>query len=652
MILFFLAICMFISSSDSVCSELQDDLKIYLQNINQKYVHLSLIHSECMMDRLPLATQKTLWFLNSKIALQAFYVWKEVGGCKLGEHYEEIIATTLYRLRKRLEILWNVKYKEKLGEDALHEYYQLIKDADYNFSHECFINEKICAINEKVLFSYMDDVIEQSVNTKIHESSEPELQETQSTTKRTQTSAAAALRSATDLPIWAKQEWVKIIKLKKEQLVFEHMFNKFVRDIDILVDENMVPHVHATPANMLEVKKNFLLYAYNTALLVLTISWKSTYKKKMGKHNIDIFYELIQHCWDDYPDHIFDIVIDREVNQTKARIIFVDKVTIFIENQIGQAVQNYLQEQEKKSQEERQAHELLEQTKKNEILRLDELRKQKQQCSNRFDRCKQSLEELFTHYTKDIFKTFYDSCQLILTQEYDDLCKVCQDKKNHEFQNSCKMVQDQQQTRQLKRMQDAAQQQLLLAANAQSAQRFYDAQQTSEMRKMKEQKRLYSKQYKEKIRELFSLSDCARAAIETEEELKIKNIDTLMKREWKIAMLATIKRSNDTIKFLKHKEHHLAENNANLAKRLHTIEMQRLSEMEHNNQVIQQLQRLLATRSTVHSNHEANPPVINSSISTQPLLPPYTDSTSPSNSGSISLTELLCNPLLRLTETP
>ncbi|HSW76235.1 MAG TPA: hypothetical protein VLG50_04290 [Candidatus Saccharimonadales bacterium] len=657
MVLVFLSVFICAISNTSICSEISKDFSIYsklpsdlatfIQNIDNKYMQ-----KQSMIDVLPLhllnMNQKiTLVCFNTKITLDAYRAWKDVG-CVMGEEQEESIAIALSHLKKRFEIAWDVKYKEQLGSCSIEQYYQLIQDAAYTFPKECFIQEGQCILNEKVLFSYIDHVVDQSIQkfkqlVKSKASNILHAQLVQAVEKAVtyaQTSAPAAICSAAILPTWAKNDYAKILKLKNNFL--EPMYNKFAENIEQIVEQNVIPQVDISIVNIVNLKKSFLIQAYNTILLILTTYWEQTYKAKMGEQNQVKYYELLQYCWDDYPEKIFGIIVEKEGNQTKAQIIFLPQAAEFIENKIAKVVHTYIEEQ-KKVKAEQQARELSEQDKKQRLMHLEKIRKQKQELSNRFDRCKQFLEQLEFQQKKDVLTLFLNSCDVTLSEHNDNLSQFYKNEKNQVFENSCKILQEQQHTKEIKRQQDQEKQQALIDANAQSAQRFYDAQQTLEMRKMKEYKRLFMKQYREKTKELCSLCNAQRSAIEREEESKIKNIYSMMQGEWKVAMLAALKRSFETVKFLKRKELDLVRNNTDLAKRLQesdaTIlryaqeknelssqkdeqsqknveltdqlqkhEMQHLLELAHKNEIIQHLQELITARVFAHRNSQLTPP--------------------------------------------
>ena len=550
---------------------------------------------EKVTDMIPqgsmeVARMRNLLSFNKKIGLLGLKAFQS--GQNYGVNQVSEIINFFNRLNGRIDILWNITYKEQLGEVAQAQYYKLIADSTYEFPEECFICKDRCTINEKKLFEHIDQVIAQSVETfKQLQSSESSrlvsselagkelsgpgnimdrpmteiadqlIKALDSVAARDQSQVAQAVQmaqaaagaqsskiitqliiptapsSSLSVPMWAKAEFAVLCKDKDRPLVLKSIYNKLAIQVEQAVEQDVALHPGQKSAiEIVGCKKSLVnqLYAYFAS--IITKHWNQTYHAMMNDsvHGLENYYDIVQHCLDDYQEELLHFWLVQEGSENKIRCIFPSKTVHFIDNKIRKDISLYLEDQ-KKLQEDQQKHLLAEQARRVESLRLEELQKQKQIVANQFNTLfRQPAEQLFSAFGKDKQQLLSDS----YAQTNDQVFQAYVAQMDSEYQKSSKLVKE--------RIQEKIRnKQELVAANAASAQKFYEAEQETEKRKCAARKRFLMTLFTSKVKELFSSFDSGRAAIETEELLGAAKIGADMQNDWRLAAQVTMKRMQD-----------------------------------------------------------------------------------------------------------
>lgn len=650
MFFIFLSVIVFLTSDAMHCSE--------SHKASQQHFQESLLDIERACNALPLGQSgdmkiSNLLEINKKLGLQALACWtKDDSNLEKGSYPEPFLF--LSRFNGRIEILWNVFYKEKFGEDGIGEFYALVNQSIDEYPKECFITGEFSALNEEVLFKFLDTTVAKSVErlerfnvTRSTITAARELIKTELPTRRSvvdqvmtfiasrfiqnsntvettaQGQAAAALSSPLgasdnvdtkkDQLTWVNQKFSLFFKNVDSDFILKPIFHKLAITIEKLFSQNSIELSSHSQLQLCVAKKDTLEILYKSFESKIIEQWHAHHKDLMGSQHIKKYYEIVSHCLDEYEQDVLRI----EINEKGVYTTFLHDAANHAHEKIDIHVKAYVEVQKKEKNE------------AEKLVQLAEIKKQKESVSHRFNSLVESeAVNLLSKHKKEIGSFFNASCGEVLTQQAAAYSEILTQQASaqkdsllcsyHEDMTSA--YQDlQKNITELMKKEDDRKSDLacLVAANAQSAEKFYAAALRTKNKKDEEQKKLDEKRKKlvaaqceKEQKELISLLSLGRSALENHEKSKAEELQVAMNCDWRLAAQATMVSRLAAIQALQAREVDFARNNndlvisnRNLFNLVQATENQRQLETARSAQLAQQLQSLQNYYATAYSSN-------------------------------------------------
>jgi hypothetical protein len=609
------------ASSVSHCSQ--------AQKLGENYYQARVAVLESLVNALPYTPSESIknqsmLKLSKKIGLEAFKAWTQAGRIP-GTNQEKEVANILKRLFNRFEILWNVTYEEKLGKDAVNQYYQLIQDISYQFPEECFFNEGICAINEKALFSYIDQVIKQAVQT-FEQSPQTEplasgtsvsdtlvqqepfkrhsvvgdsfvntlvslvensylrgqtngakgfsvinvdmpasllsqgLQAAQSSeTVMQSTVATVATHSALVVPMWAKVELAKLLKEKDSEFILEPLFNELAIHMEQIKLQNFL-NPNMSKLALIDFKKDLLKQVVMKVEAIIIKNWNQTYKLMMGEQGMQSYHEIAKHCFDGYQKDIIAVVLDQNGCVNSFKCVFLDDASDFMDHKIQQDVQAYIENQ-KKLQNEFQQKLLVEEMQKADRLWQIKIASERKAVVKACDLGRDQIAQ---------------ECEQFLLSQKQFLQKIAFEKEMIEQKNylSDQLLRDLdiEVAASIEKEKEQKALAFIVAANRESAKRFFEAEQQAEARKVIKKRCLARARCLQEIKELLSESTLERTNLQQQEDLGIDQLKMAKQKDWTFAARRTMDRELDLIRTMQREKDELQREKDELVRQLQELQ--------------------------------------------------------------------------------